>query len=164
MNDKAVQTEVEEKTETITAKDLTTEEPPSEVYWKILAERRRVALDETLKENLVLHEKLELLEQEKETIRKITFWKLRLGLAVLVPASHPLVFVNDCKEWKFTFPIVLDSIVGITFDVALVLGGLCTSASVSPYIIYNNSSCISTSEVIAEEEDDDNGGEGSSQD
>ncbi|PSN29610.1 hypothetical protein C0J52_26457 [Blattella germanica] len=38
--------------------------------------------------------------EEKEYIALRTLWELRPGLAVLVPASHPLVFVNDCTEWE----------------------------------------------------------------
>ncbi|KAJ9598505.1 hypothetical protein L9F63_010825, partial [Diploptera punctata] len=55
----------------IDIKDLTSEEEPSENYWKILAERRRVALDEALKENQILNDKVEILQQEKETIYKM---------------------------------------------------------------------------------------------
>ena len=48
----------------ITEEDLTTEGEPSEGYWKTLAEKRRVALDESLKENQELHEKVTDLEEE----------------------------------------------------------------------------------------------------
>lgn len=37
---------------------------PSEGYWEILAERRRVALDAALKENEELHQRIALLEEE----------------------------------------------------------------------------------------------------
>lgn len=68
MCSKAIQTDEDVE---IDIKDLTSEEEPSENYWKILAEKRRVALDETLKENQILCDKVEILEQEKETIQKM---------------------------------------------------------------------------------------------
>nr|CAD7264528.1 unnamed protein product [Timema shepardi] len=37
---------------------------PSEKYWEVLAERRRVALEETLKENQKLHDTIALLKEE----------------------------------------------------------------------------------------------------
>ncbi|CAH1405719.1 unnamed protein product [Nezara viridula] len=48
----------------ITEEDLTSEDGPSEGYWEILAERRRVALDAALKENEELHQRIALLEEE----------------------------------------------------------------------------------------------------
>lgn len=48
----------------IIEEDLTTEGEPSEGYWKTLAEKRRVALDISLKENEELHEKVGTLEEE----------------------------------------------------------------------------------------------------
>lgn len=48
----------------IIEEDLTTEGEPSEGYWKALAEKRRIALDISLKENEELHEKIESLEEE----------------------------------------------------------------------------------------------------
>lgn len=48
----------------ITEEDLTTEGEPSEQYWKTLAERRRVALEDSLHENEMLHEKVSSLEEE----------------------------------------------------------------------------------------------------
>lgn len=48
----------------VTEEDLTTEGEPSESYWKVLAEKRRVALDISLKENEELHGKIESLEEE----------------------------------------------------------------------------------------------------
>ncbi|XP_054730644.1 geminin isoform X1 [Anastrepha obliqua] len=59
-----------EKT-TITAEDLTSEESPGELYWEHLAEKRRVALDETLSENKRLHERIEGLEAELDTSRQM---------------------------------------------------------------------------------------------
>lgn len=65
----------EEKTEKtlaeITEEDLTTEGEPSEHYWKTLAERRRLALEETLTENHMLHDKVESLEQELNISRQM---------------------------------------------------------------------------------------------
>lgn len=48
----------------ITEKDLTSTESPSAAYWEVLAEKRRVALVETLEENEYLHEKVQTLESE----------------------------------------------------------------------------------------------------
>lgn len=48
----------------ITEEDLTTEGEPSDGYWKALAEKRRVALDISLKENEELHDKVASLEEE----------------------------------------------------------------------------------------------------
>lgn len=48
----------------ITEEDLTTENEPSDGYWKALAEKRRIALDISLKENEELHEKVNSLEEE----------------------------------------------------------------------------------------------------
>lgn len=48
----------------IIEEDLTTEGEPSEGYWKTLAEKRRIALDISLKENEELHEKVASLEEE----------------------------------------------------------------------------------------------------
>lgn len=59
-----------EKKPTATAKsqiiieDLTTEEGPSEHYWEVLAERRRLALEESLAENMELYDKVNNLEEE----------------------------------------------------------------------------------------------------
>ncbi|XP_049792827.1 geminin [Schistocerca nitens] len=61
---KSVQTDPEK--ELISAEDLTSTEEPSENYWKVLAERRRVALEDALKENELLHQKISILEEEKE--------------------------------------------------------------------------------------------------
>lgn len=48
----------------IIEEDLTTEGEPSDGYWKALAEKRRIALDISLKENEELHEKVTSLEEE----------------------------------------------------------------------------------------------------
>lgn len=48
----------------IIEEDLTTEGEPSDGYWKALAEKRRIALDISLKENEELHEKVISLEEE----------------------------------------------------------------------------------------------------
>lgn len=53
----------------IVEEDLTTEGEPSEGYWKTLAEKRRIALDVSLKENEELHEKVASLEEELEISR-----------------------------------------------------------------------------------------------
>lgn len=49
---------------TITVEDLTSVEGPSEQYWEVLAERRRLALEESLTENQELYEKVAALEEE----------------------------------------------------------------------------------------------------
>ena len=46
-------------------------EPPSENYWQLLAEQRRIALEECLEENRTLHERLQLLEEEKEVAEQM---------------------------------------------------------------------------------------------
>ncbi|PSN50596.1 hypothetical protein C0J52_22195, partial [Blattella germanica] len=64
-----------------------------------------------------------------------SLWELRLGLAVLVPATHPLVFVNDCIEWEMTVSCCPRLYRSNCFDVALFLGWLSTSASVMSFLI-----------------------------
>lgn len=58
------QDSAEKQLSKVTEEDLTTEGEPSEGYWKVLAEKRRVALDISLKENEELHEKIGSLEEE----------------------------------------------------------------------------------------------------
>uniref|UniRef100_A0A336MMU2 CSON002097 protein n=1 Tax=Culicoides sonorensis TaxID=179676 RepID=A0A336MMU2_CULSO len=48
----------------ITEEDLTSETTVSDAYWEVLAEKRRVALEETLEENEYLHDKCSRLESE----------------------------------------------------------------------------------------------------
>lgn len=48
----------------ITEQDLTSESTVSDVYWEVLAEKRRLALEETLEENEYLHDKCDRLESE----------------------------------------------------------------------------------------------------
>lgn len=55
----------------VTEEDLTTEGEPSELYWKGLAEQRRIALDISLKENEELHQKVESLEEELSVARQM---------------------------------------------------------------------------------------------
>lgn len=47
-----------------------TDEPPLE-YWKELAESRRQALEESLEENLHLHQRVEELEKEKVLLEEM---------------------------------------------------------------------------------------------
>ncbi|KAH8272878.1 hypothetical protein KR018_006660 [Drosophila ironensis] len=54
----------------ITAEDLTSESEPGENYYKLLAEQRRLALEDSLTENRHLHERIEGLEEEMETMRQ----------------------------------------------------------------------------------------------
>lgn len=63
--------ELKQALEKITEEDLTTEDEPSEAYWKALAERRRIALDISLKENEELHERVEQLEEELNVSRQM---------------------------------------------------------------------------------------------
>jgi len=46
-------------------------EPPGENYWQLLAEQRRISLIECLEENRMLHERLQLLEEEKEVAEQM---------------------------------------------------------------------------------------------
>lgn len=50
----------------ITEEDLTTDGEPSEGYWKVLAEKRRVALDLSLRENEGLYEEVHSLRDQLE--------------------------------------------------------------------------------------------------
>lgn len=68
---RSTQTDKEEDKPKITIADLTSDEPPSENYWQLLAEKRRIALDECLQENKTLHERLELLEEEKQVTEQM---------------------------------------------------------------------------------------------
>ncbi|EDW73730.1 uncharacterized protein Dwil_GK19620 [Drosophila willistoni] len=54
----------------ITAEDLTSECEPGENYYKLLAEQRRLALEDSLTENRHLHERIEGLEEEMDIMRK----------------------------------------------------------------------------------------------
>lgn len=53
----------------ITEEDLTSIDEPREFYWKTLAEKRRIALDISLKENEQLHDRIIVLEEELTTSR-----------------------------------------------------------------------------------------------
>lgn len=55
----------------ITEEDLTSEGEPSDGYWKALAEKRRIALDISLKENEELHEQVTSLEEELSISRSM---------------------------------------------------------------------------------------------
>lgn len=48
----------------ITKEDLTSDKPVNEFYWEMVAEKRRVALQETLEENQELYERIANLEDE----------------------------------------------------------------------------------------------------
>ncbi|XP_011878801.1 PREDICTED: uncharacterized protein LOC105568045 [Vollenhovia emeryi] len=71
-NDKAVQTGPEENVE-IRPEDLTCTDLAnlSENYWRILAERRRVALSNVLEENKELSEHIQKLEEEKRIYKEM---------------------------------------------------------------------------------------------
>ncbi|XP_046390759.1 geminin [Ischnura elegans] len=64
----SAQTEVESR---IDVTDLISNDPPSEGYWKMLAEQRLKALEKTLKENEELHCKIEVLERQKKAYREM---------------------------------------------------------------------------------------------
>ncbi|XP_077267094.1 geminin DNA replication inhibitor isoform X2 [Temnothorax americanus] len=74
-NDKAVQTVSEEKIHKIEieAEDLTCTDlaGPSENYWQVQAERRRIALKNTLEENKELVKRIEKLEEEKRIYKEM---------------------------------------------------------------------------------------------
>ncbi|XP_055845394.1 geminin isoform X2 [Episyrphus balteatus] len=55
----------------VTAEDLTETDTPGSTYWELLAEKRREALEATLVENQHLHERIEGLESELNTSRKM---------------------------------------------------------------------------------------------
>lgn len=56
---------------TITEEDLTSLEGPSQQYWEVLAEKRRLALEESLSENMELYEKISSLEEELSTSKQM---------------------------------------------------------------------------------------------
>lgn len=56
---------------TIELEDLTSEAGPSEQYWEVLAERRRIALEDALDENKELTERVARLEEEKRTYKEM---------------------------------------------------------------------------------------------
>ncbi|XP_017081594.2 geminin [Drosophila eugracilis] len=73
--DADTQTDIETTTRSnadkpIMAEDLTSETEPGENYYKLLAEQRRLALEDSLTENRHLHERIEGLEDEMDTMRQ----------------------------------------------------------------------------------------------
>lgn len=66
---KAIQT-AQEKVE-IEPEDLTSIANPSENYWQLLAERRKVALVNTLEENKKLSQRIEKLEEENRIYKEM---------------------------------------------------------------------------------------------
>ncbi|XP_011311984.1 geminin [Fopius arisanus] len=68
--DKACQTARGDKIK-IEVEDLTSEAGPSENYWQVLAERRRIALDDALEENKELSVRVERLEEENKTYKEM---------------------------------------------------------------------------------------------
>ncbi|KAH8297015.1 hypothetical protein KR044_003327 [Drosophila immigrans] len=68
--DADTQTETNDADKPITAEDLTSQCEPGENYYKLLAEQRRSALEDTLDENRHLHERIEGLEEEINIMRK----------------------------------------------------------------------------------------------
>ncbi|XP_029164389.1 geminin-like [Nylanderia fulva] len=67
--DKAIQTAREEKI-IIEAEDLTSANP-SENYWQVLAEKRRMALVNTLEENKTLSQRIEKLKEDNHIYREM---------------------------------------------------------------------------------------------
>lgn len=51
--------------------DLTTEAEPSENYYKVLAEKTRIALDNALEEKHILHDKIKQLEEENRSYKEM---------------------------------------------------------------------------------------------
>lgn len=43
---------------------------PSEHYWEVLAERRRIALDDVLEENRILRDRIEKLKEQNEILKE----------------------------------------------------------------------------------------------
>jgi len=68
--DISVQTETAEKLK-VTSDDLTADVSPSENYWKILAERRRIALHDALEENQMLSEQLKVYKEMLDESRAL---------------------------------------------------------------------------------------------
>ncbi|XP_059616575.1 geminin [Phlebotomus argentipes] len=68
-----VQTDSEESCDVqqITESDLTSTAGPSQKYWEILAEKRRVALEDALSENEALHGKIASLNAELDVSRQM---------------------------------------------------------------------------------------------
>ncbi|XP_043526757.1 geminin isoform X2 [Frieseomelitta varia] len=70
LKDKAVQTSRGGKIK-IEVEDLTSEAGPSENYWEVLAERRRIALQDALEDNKELTERVEKLEEENRIYKEM---------------------------------------------------------------------------------------------
>ncbi|KAK1133884.1 hypothetical protein K0M31_011670 [Melipona bicolor] len=70
LKDKAVQTSRGGKIK-IEVEDLTSEAGPSENYWEVLAERRRIALEDALEDNKELIERVEKLEEENHIYKEM---------------------------------------------------------------------------------------------
>ncbi|XP_006609799.1 geminin isoform X1 [Apis dorsata] len=70
LKDKAVQTARGGKIK-IEVEDLTSEAGPSENYWEVLAERRRIALEDALEDNKELTERVETLEEENRIYKEM---------------------------------------------------------------------------------------------
>ncbi|XP_031844661.1 geminin DNA replication inhibitor isoform X2 [Nomia melanderi] len=70
LKDKAVQTARGDKIK-IEVEDLTSEAGPSENYWEVLAERRRIALEDALEENKELSDRVESLEEENRVYKEM---------------------------------------------------------------------------------------------
>ncbi|KZC13316.1 PREDICTED: geminin isoform X2 [Dufourea novaeangliae] len=70
LRDKGVQTARGDKIK-IEVEDLTSEAGPSENYWEVLAERRRIALNDALEENKELSDRIEKLEDENRLYKEM---------------------------------------------------------------------------------------------
>ncbi|XP_015520387.1 geminin isoform X1 [Neodiprion pinetum] len=55
----------------VSVEDLTSEAGPSENYWEVLAERRRIALEDALEENSALTERIVKLEEENRVCNEM---------------------------------------------------------------------------------------------
>lgn len=63
---------------------------PNAAYWKVMADRRREALEEALNENRALCEKIELLEDEISALRELID-----DSAHIINYVHVSLFLNN---------------------------------------------------------------------
>lgn len=84
----------------LTEEDLTTEGEPSENYWKGLAEQRRIALENSLRENEELHHKIDNLEEELSIARQMIDESKSLVevLTEMIQDNNDSGLVNDIGE------------------------------------------------------------------
>ncbi|XP_015435924.1 PREDICTED: geminin isoform X1 [Dufourea novaeangliae] len=110
LRDKGVQTARGDKIK-IEVEDLTSEAGPSENYWEVLAERRRIALNDALEENKELSDRIEKLEDENrlykemldETRTLVEVLQVSLTDIFLTKYLHYSAHVREhyvcCRKW-----------------------------------------------------------------